>query len=298
MKIFQKLIKSLIAFQLANFEEGNIEKARVRQNLLAKLAPMPKGILSTPIVANGVSARWIEPRSPENRIIIYLHGGGFVLGSVDSHKEWIARLADATKSRCLAVEYRLAPEHPFPAGLEDTLKVYEWVLRENPTTSEIYFAGDSAGGGLAVAALISLRDKNEPLPKAAFCFSPWFDLSLTGESIRGNAEKDPILRETDLKLFAKYYAGDQVLSQPLLSPLNANLERLPPIILHVGSDEILLSDSVRFANKAQKSGVNVILQVWKKQFHGYQMVPFLPETKQSLTLIANYLSKQIKQDRI
>jgi acetyl esterase/lipase len=230
--------------------------------------------------------------------MLYLHGGAFALGSINVQRELIARLVRSTKMRGLAIKYRLAPEHPFPAALEDATAAYRWLLSQGFESSQIMVAGDSAGGGLALGTMLSLRDSGEPLPAGAVCISPWTDLALTGDSALSKADLDPILDPASLQVYARYYAGDNELTTPLISPLFANLAGLPPLLIQVGTDEILLDDATRLAEKARQAGVNVTLEVWDEMFHVFQLIPFLPEAKKAIGSIAEFVSKNLGSVRV
>tara|TARA_R110001592_G_scaffold362770_1_gene678159 strand:+ start:6899 stop:7783 length:885 start_codon:yes stop_codon:yes gene_type:complete len=255
----------------------------------------PKDVHITPINAAGVSAEWLEPSesSPDN-VILYLHGGGYFMGSPATHRGLVGHLAHACGVRALSVDYRLAPEHPFPAALEDSLTVYQWVLDQGVLPKNIIIAGDSAGAGLALATLVSLRDNQKPLPAMALCISPWTDLALTGESIETCAEIDPYISNDQLKL-GSHYMGKNDAKLPLISPLYADLQGLPPLLVHVGTDEILLSDSTRLAEKAKAAGVDVTLKVWEHMWHDFHMwAPYLPEANSAIAEMAVFVKTHWK----
>ena len=289
MSIRNKIIKKLISFQMSGWSKGTIEDQRSRQEKTSKYAKLPADIQCQPINADGISAEWISAPGPDLGVILYLHGGAYALGSINVHREFIARLALATKMRCLAINYRLAPEHPFPAALEDATAAYHWLLTQGIDPSQIIIAGDSAGGGLTLGTMLTLRDAGEQLPAGAVCISPWTDLALTGASIQNKAKVDPILDPDSLQMYARYYAGENELTYPLISPLYANLEGLPPLLIQVGADEILLDDAIRFTQKARDAGVDVTLEIWDEMFHVFQLIPFLPETKKAVGSIAEFV---------
>lgn len=296
MSFRNEIIKKLFSFQFSGWSQGSLTEQRSRQEKSAKYARLSKNIRCKPLKVESVPAEWIEPPDSDSRVILYLHGGAYALGSINIHREWIARLAAASKARCLAINYRLAPEYPFPAALEDTLIAYRWLLNQGVNASQIILAGDSAGGGLSLAALIQLRDTGRKLPAGAVCISPWTDLALTGESIQSKARVDPILDSDSLDKYARYYAGDHDITSPLISPLYATLENLPPLLIQVGADEILLDDATRFAKKVRNEGGNVTLEIWDEMFHVFQLIPFLPETKRALTQIAAFVNENTAQN--
>lgn len=288
MSLRAKLMKSALPILMAGWSDGTVAEQRARQANSTRLNRVPADVQCRAVSANGVPSEWIEPPDAESGTILYLHGGAYALNSVDSHREWIARLARATRTRALGINYRLAPEHPFPAALEDTLAAYEWLMDQGTDPARIHLAGDSAGGGLAAAALIALRDRGAPLPAGAILLSPWLDLTLSGASMQGKAKADPILSAQDLRKYAAYYAGDTDLADPLASPLFADLAGLPPLLIQVGTEEVLLDDALRFAQKAEEAGVHVTLGTWNGLFHVFQMFPFLPETIEAVEQIANF----------
>ena len=293
MSIHNKIIKKLVSFQMSGWSEGTIEEQRARQEKTSKYAKLPAEIHCQSINADGISAEWISAPDADLGVILYIHGGAYALGSINVHREFIVRLVQATKIRCLAINYRLAPEHPFPAALEDATTIYGWLLNQGVDASQIIIAGDSAGGGLALGTMVTLRDNGEQLPSGAVCISPWTDLALTGASIQSKAKVDPILDLASLQMYARYYAGENELTSPLISPLYANLKGLPPLLIQVGTDEILLDDSTRFAEKARDAGVNVTLKIWDEMFHVFQLIPFLPETKKMVDSIAEFVSQNL-----
>jgi len=225
------------------------------------------------VSAGGVDGEWIAADGARpDKAILYFHGGGFRLGSVSSHRELIARIAAASGCRVLAVNYRLAPEHRFPAPLEDALASYDWMLEQGLKPENIALAGDSAGGNLVLAALLGLRKQGARLPAAAVLMSPWTDLAATGASYVSRAEADPIHQRPMILALAKNYLGpDGDPRRPLASPLYADLGGLPPLLIQVGDRETVLDDSVMFADKARAAGTEVELQVWDGMIHVFQM---------------------------
>ena len=292
--IQSKITKWVLKFQFASWSAGTVDEQRARQEKSAGLARLPSGTTCKPVDVNGVPAEWIEAPHSSRGVILYLHGGAYALGSVNIHRELIARLAHVTQCRALAINYRLAPENPFPAALEDALSAYRWLTTQF-SSSQIIIAGDSAGGGLTLAALLSLRDQHQQLPAGAICISPWADLELTGGSMQEKAKADPILNRKRLAMYAGYYAGSHARTSPLLSPLYADLKGLPPLLIQVGTDEILLDDSRRIAEHARKAGVQTTLEVYDGMFHVFQMMSFLPETTRAGNGIAAFALNLIDQ---
>ena len=286
-----KFIVYILRTQLSGWSEGTIAAQRARQEKSARFFRLPKPVRTHVIDIDGVSSEWIVGLDSTERTILYLHGGAYALGSINSHREMIARLVMSTKCSAHAINYRLAPENPYPAALEDTLSAYHWILSKGIDPSQIVFAGDSAGGGLAIAALLALRDARIALPAGAFCFSPWLDLTLSGSSLKTKVKLDPILSPSVLKVYTGYYAGANKASDPLMSPLFADLRNLPPIHLQSGENEILLDDSVRFYEKARQAGVDVSLKIWEGMFHVFQLFSFLPETAKSFKHVGNFINR-------
>ena len=285
-----KLLKALLRLKFIGLSDRPIQEQRARQEKSTKYIPLPRGIVCEEVQVKGLSSEWITPPSASRGVMLYLHGGAYSLGSVAVHRDLIARLAVSTQRKALAINYRLAPEDPFPAALEDVLAAFNWLLEQGVPAQKIVIAGDSAGGGLTLAALVSLRDSGRPLPCAAVCFSPWMDLTLSGSSFIKNAKVDLILGAERLKKFARVYAGDHDLSHPMLSPLFADLQGLPPVLIQAGSAEVLLDDSVRTAEKIRSTQGRVDLQIWDGMFHVFQMFSFLPEAARALEKVAEFLS--------
>jgi monoterpene epsilon-lactone hydrolase len=256
---------------------------------------LPRRASYTPVSLDGIPAEWINPPgvSPASQsVILYLHGGGWTLGWTNVERWMVAHIAWAAQGRALAVDYRLAPEHPFPAALEDCLTAYRWLLKNGSAPHQVVIAGDSAGGNLTLSTLLSLRDGGEPLPAAAVCISPATDLACTGESFF--TRKDPMLSTRFINTMIPYYIGDQDPRQPLISPHYASLDNLPPLLIHAGEDEILLSDSVRLADHARSAGVDVQLVIWPRMWHVWHIfVPILPEAQQAVAEIGEFIQKHL-----
>jgi acetyl esterase/lipase len=248
----------------------------------------------TPVSAGGVPAEWIAgPGAADDRVILYLHGGGYVMGSIATHREMVARLSKASGARALALDYRLAPEHPFPAAVDDAVAAYRWLLSQNIKPSRIVVAGDSAGGGLTLATLVALRDAKVPLPAAGVCISPWADMEGTGASMTTRAKADPVVQKQGLLGMAQLYLGGKDPRSPLAAPLYANFEGLPPLFIHVGDAETFLDDSTRVAEKAKRAGVKVDLEIWPEMPHVWHLfAPFLPEGQQAIEKIGKYVQEK------
>ncbi len=257
---------------------------------------MPPEVERQTLTANGVPCEWLIPASaPETTAILYLHGGGGVYGMNPSHRSMVSYLSDVCQLRSLLPDYRLAPENPFPAGLEDCLTVYQWMISNGFSPAKIAIAGDSAGGLLTITLLLAIRKANLPLPTVAVCISPNTDPDCSGTSIRKNRFRDALLSPRFLRTVMKLYAGGHDLKDPLLTPLYADLRGLPPMLIQVGEDELLLDDSLRFSDCAKAAGVDVTLEVWPHMWHEWHTcVPDLPEANQAIEQIAQYLHARLE----
>jgi monoterpene epsilon-lactone hydrolase len=271
----------------------SIEDQRAAFDALASQFPLAEDVRRDPVDAAGVPAEWITtPEALHERGIYYLHGGGYTLGSINTHREIISRLSRAARARALAIDYRLAPEHPFPAAVEDSTAAYRWLLAIGVDPARLVIAGDSAGGGLAVATLVALRDAGDPLPAAAVCLSPWVDLEGLGESMTTRAEVDPMVQREELLQHVKAYLGDAHPRTPLAAPLYADLRGLPPLLIQVGTAETLLDDSTRLAERAKAAGVDVVLEPWDDMIHVWQFcAAILPEGQQAIDRIGEFIRK-------
>jgi acetyl esterase/lipase len=272
-------------------EPQTIKEMRAEFETNAKMFKVAEDIHCEPLRIGNILAEWIiPPRVVEGCVILYLHGGGYVMGSIDTHREMVSRISRAPKSRTLLIEYRLAPENPFPAALEDAGAAYRWLLAGGWNPKRMAIAGDSAGGGLAVAALVNARDVGDPLPAASVCLSPWVDLEGIGESMTTKAEIDPIVQREGILVMARTYLGHEDPRTPLAAPLYADLRRLPPMLIQVGSSEILFDDARRLATQAEKTGVEVTLETWKDMFHiWHYFASLLPEGRKAIDRIGGFI---------
>lgn len=267
--------------------------AQMRADWDRLFAAQPEGSLAEPVSAGGVESLWVSASAADPaHVLLYFHGGGYKLGSVRSHRELMARLSQAARCRVLGVGYRLAPEHHFPAPVRDALAAYQWLLAEGVPAANIAFAGDSAGGGLAAAALLAVRDRALPRPAAAVMLSAWTDLTASGASYTTRAASDPIHQRAMILAAARHYLGAQGDAEdPLASPLFGGLGGLPPLLLQVGDRETGLDDSTRFADKARAAGVAVRIEIYDHMIHVFQQFPdLLPEARQAIDSIGRFLS--------
>ena len=261
-----------------------------------RLHPVPGDVEVTGVDAGGVPAHWLAaPGSSGGRALLYLHGGGYDRGSLRSHGETAARLGRAAGMRVLFPDYRLAPEHPFPAALDDALAAWRWLrAAQNLEAASLAVAGDSAGGGLAVALCVALRDAGEALPAAAVLMSPLADLTASGASVTERAGQDPIFTPAMARALGAGYLAGADPKTPLASPLFADLAGLPPLLIQVGTAELLLSDSERLAEAAAGAGVEVTLQVGDGLPHFYQCMLGTPEAAEATSQIASFLRAQVR----
>ena len=256
---------------------------------------LPPTISVAPVDVGGVPGEWISgPDMAPEQALLFFHGGGYNSGSCVTHRELAARMCLASGVRVLLVDYRLAPEHPFPAAVEDATSAYRWLLAQSIPADRIAIGGDSSGGGLAVAALIWLRDHAVALPAAGVLLSPWLDLALAGESIEQLCAIDPLVSRESLQLAAGWYLGGADPKTPLASPVYADLHGLPPLLIQVGADELLLSDSMRLAERSRGAGSPVTLEVWDGMWHVWQAwAGALPEGQQAIERIGAFIRQQL-----
>ena len=255
--------------------------------------PVADDVICERVGANGVPSEWISaPGAAEDKVLLYLHGGGYVIGSTRTHREMVSRLSRASGSRALAIDYRLAPENPFPAAVEDSISAYRWLLSNGIKPNRITIAGDSAGGGLTVSTLVALRYLGEPMPAAAIPISPWVDMEGIGESMTTKAEVDPVVTLEGLQFMAQTYMGDMDRRTPLAAPLYADLSGLPPLLIHVGTAEVLLDDATRLAERAKAAGVEVEIEAWDDMPHVWHaFAAILPEGQQAIERIGEFIRK-------
>ena len=286
-------LQSLIETLRSRPSRGDItiEQARAGLEALSEIVKPAADVQCEPVDVDGVPGEWVTASSADpGRILYYLHGGGYTIGSIKSHRELVSRLSRAAAARALLVEYRLAPENRFPAALEDALTGYRWLISNGADPARMVIAGDSAGGGLTVATLVALRDAGDPLPAAGVCLSPWVDMEAKGESLKTRAARDPWIQPDLILLGAETYLGEGGDPRnPLANPLHADLSGLPPLLVQVGDSEVLLDDSIRLAERAKAAGVDVTLEVWDEMVHVFQAFAFmLPEGQQAIDRIAEF----------
>jgi acetyl esterase/lipase len=245
-----------------------IAQMRLDADTRAKAFTLPSDVEVQPVDANGVKAEWTStPDADQSSAILYLHGGGYVICSLESHRHLVAEAGRAAGTRTLAIDYRLAPEHPFPAAVEDTVAAYRYLLDSGIRPNRIALAGDSAGGGLVVGAMLAIRESGLPLPACGWCISPWVDMEALGHSFIDRAETDPTVQKETILMMANLYLSGANPRHPHAAPIYGDLRGLPPLLIQVGAVETLLDDSIALARKAGTADVPVDLQIWPEMIH-------------------------------
>jgi monoterpene epsilon-lactone hydrolase len=289
--------EAVLAF-LAQNPEGDtpsLADQRARIDSLAQFFPVPDGVEVEAARIGGVPGEWVRARrARRDAALLYRHGGGYLLGSPASHRHLAAALSEASGLSVFSADYRLAPENPFPAAVDDAVAAYRGLLDSGIPASKLAIAGDSAGGGLTIATLVALRDQHIPMPAAAVALSPWADLSGSGESHTSRARRDPMVGLEGLNGMAAAYLGGADARTPLASPLFAELNGLPPLLIQVGTEEVLHSDAVGLASKAEAAGVEVSLESWGGMMHVWHVFhPMLSEGRDAIARIGTFLSGRI-----
>lgn len=283
-------------------QEPTRENIPIMRTLLdAAAGRLPYETRVDEIADAGVPAEWVRcgDVDPDERLL-YLHGGAYISGSRISHRALAARISRAAGTSVLLIDYRLAPEYPHPAALEDSTRALAFMGENGPNgpgrARHTFLGGDSAGGGLALATLLSVRDMGTRMPDAAVTFSAWTDLAMTGDSFRSRAAIDPMLTADLAHPSAALYIGGGDARHPGISPLYGDLRGLPPLLLQVGDEEILLDDTIRFAARARAAGVDVVEDVWPEMFHVFQaFASMLPEGKEAIAKVGAFLSRWTKK---
>lgn len=256
----------------------------------------PAGVSFEQVAINfTISGAWITPNDADlTKVLLYFHGGGYCVGSKNTHRPLVSKIAKISGIKALIIDYRLAPENPYPAALEDALLSYEWLLEQGYKPGDILIGGDSAGGGLAAALLLLLKSKGRPQPVAAILLSPWADLTLSGDSIHKNADLEPMLPLEEMDRWAEKYIGDADPKNPFISPLFGDYKGICPVLIQVGTNEVILDDSKRLAAVMNKAGVKVEIEIWEGMFHVWQFFwQYLPEGIDAIYGIADYIRNTI-----
>ncbi len=256
-----------------------VEAFRARTEEMGDRMPAPPEAIVEKITVAGCKAEWVSaPGANPNRQALYLHGGGYVIGSPNSHRLLAYNIAKAMDGRCLVLDYRMAPEDPFPAAVDDSVAAWAWMLEQGGNPARMSIMGDSAGGGLTIATQVALKQRGMQLPACSVCISPWTDLEGTGDSIKSKADVDPMVKEEGLHNYSALYRAGADPRDPLASPLYADVSGLPPMLIQTGTAEILMDDSTRFAEKARAQGVDVTLELWDDMPHIWHIfAPMLSE---------------------
>ena len=287
----------VIAFLQSNEADENIDMAgrRARMDALADYFPVADGTEVELASVGGVRGEWVRARrARRDAVLLYLHGGGYVVGSPKSHRHLVAALSEASGMPVFAADYRLAPEHPFPAAVDDAISAYRALLDSGIAADKIAIAGDSAGGGLTLATLLSARDKSLPMPACAILISPWADLGQGGEAYRTRAARDPMITRENLDEMAAAYLGTADAKTPLASPAFADFTGLPPLLIQVGTEEALHSDAETVKARAEEASVEVSFESWAGMVHVWHAFhPILSEGRDAIARIGSYLKAHI-----
>lgn len=273
-----------------------VEVRRQRMDRVVGTVRVSRDTRVETVMAGRVPAEWIVPPDvATDAVLLYLHGGGYAAGSFVTHRVVAEKVAQLARVRALLPAYRLAPEHRFPAAVDDAVAVYRWLIQDyNADPARVVVAGDSAGGGLTIVLAVSARDSGLPLPAALACVSPWTDLAGTGESMRTKAGVDPCFTPEDLHLQAREYLGDADPMHPLASPLYADLHGLPPVMAQVGEDELLLDDARRLVERARAVSVDATLEVWPGLWHIFATQGTFPESRQAMQRLGRFLRRHVE----
>jgi len=260
-----------------------------------RYAKIPDGIIIKEQIIEGIKSEWLMPEeSDPKKLIMYIHGGGYVSGSCNDHRGFVSKFASKTGITNLTYEYRLAPENPFPSGLEDSVKIYQWLLSSGFDPENIMFAGESAGGGLCLAILLALKERNIALPSAAVAISPWTDLTCSSKSYE-TKNKVSVAPLNSWKVFSKHYVGNNQAINPLISPLFGDLKGLPPILINSGVDDELFEDGEKFFLKAKEAGVEITFRAGIGMVHCYPLLaPMFPEATEAMDEIVDFVKKHLK----
>lgn len=278
-----------------NMQGAPSDPASMRKGMEMVAMPLPDGVTGEAVDANGVPCEWQSTAEHGDGVILYVHGGGYVAGSIASHRNLTGHMAQASGCRVLSVDYRLAPEHPHPAPVDDAVSAYRWLLDQGVAAANIAISGDSAGGGLAVATQLAIRDQGLPMPAASVPISPWVDMSASGESYETRADVDPMVSHDNITGIAGHFLGiDGDPADPLASPICGDLGGLPPMLIQVGDHEVLLSDGQALAAKAEAEGVDVTLEVWPEMIHvWHSLAGMCDEADEAIAQAAAFINSHV-----
>lgn len=291
---YQRLVKGLFRNKYPSVDAPEPYRKALLDT--ARLFTIPKDVTLRADTIAGVPAEWIEPANARSdALLLYLHGGGYYMGSIETYRHYVTRVAQITGLRTVHIEYRLAPEHPFPAAVDDATAVFRALQDRVPRSERIVIAGDSAGGGLTLATLLALRDAQGPMPLAAAAIAPWTDLTNSGASYQTHRERDPVLGQMQTRSHAKWYAGNTPLTHPLVSPLFGELSGLPPILIQVGTEDILYDDAIRFAERAKEQHASVDLEIWEGMVHVWHYyAEWIPEGRDAVRRIGEFFTGYLR----
>ncbi len=291
-RVLTSILKHLKS--MPTFDQIGIKRYRTLLEVSAKAFKPDKDIKFQGVKINDIEGERIIPTDlSSNKTILFLHGGGFVAGSIISHRDLTSRIAKASNAEVLIINYRLAPEHPYPAGLKDALTVYKYLLNKGLLPDQIVVAGDSAGGGLTLALLAKIKDLALPMPCAAVFLSPWVDLENKNKSIKEKEDIDPMLNKRMLDQTARLYSNKQDITNPFISPINNDLTGFCPILIHVGENEVLLDDSLLLEQKAKHAGVKTTIEVFDNMFHVFQyFARYLSISRISIEKVGQFIKQK------
>ena len=292
------LLDLIIRTQIKPKMKGNTDVVSVRRTMEGGAMPPPKGVTFTPGVVGGISGEWARVEGAEpTATLLYLHGGGYFACSPRTHRPFSGSYARQGFAVFIP-EYRLAPEHPFPAAVEDAEAAWHGLVALGHAPASLTVSGDSAGGGLSLSLMLTLRDKNQPGPAAAALFSPWTDLAATGPSVTSNAKRDAMFWAPGLVTGGAAYLAGTPATNPIASPHYADLHGLPPMLIHVGDREILRDDGLRLAEHARQAGIEIALKVWPVVPHVWQLAQFVPEARQSMREAGAFLMRHVGKQAV
>ena len=288
--------EKLLGILWANRREDADVAVEARRAAMDALAlPAADDVTATPVDVDGMAAEWVVAAGADTgTVVLYLHGGGYVMGSLATHRKLAGDVSRAAGARVLLLDYRLAPEAPYPAAVDDAVAAYQWLLAAGIQPTALAVAGDSAGGGLTIATLLAMRDRGLPMPGAGVAISPWADLTMEAASIEGLAERDPVVRGGDLKRYRDWYLDGTDPRHPGASPAHADLTGLPPLLVHVGEAEVLLDDAVLLAESGRRDGVDVTLEAWPDMVHVWHVFAGrVPESTAAVDRIGAFLRARL-----
>jgi acetyl esterase/lipase len=292
----EELVNVIAALRARPVADGvTVEEMRSSIEELLGVVPLPSGTVCEPVDVDGVPGEWVTaPGANPDNVVLYLHGGGYAIGSIATHRGLAANISKAAGVRVLVIDYRLAPEHPHPAAVDDAVTAWQWLLKQGVDPARMVISGDSAGGGLTFATLIALRDAGEPLPACAVPISPWTEMEALSDSHTSRAEADPMVGSDGLKIMADWYLNGQDARTPLAAPLHADLQGLPPIFVQVGDAEVLLDDATRIVEKAKAAGVDATCEVIPEGIHVlHAFAPLVPEANDAIDRLAAFVRQHL-----